>query len=52
MQPSFIRVEADEITYHAHIILRYEIEKELIENRLKTHDLPEIWNEKLMENLE
>ena len=51
VQPSFIRVEADEITYHAHILLRYEIEKELINNRLKTCHLPEIWDEKLQENL-
>ena len=42
--PSFIRVEADEATYGLHIVLRFEIEQELIEGRLAVEDLPEAWN--------
>ncbi|HUE28685.1 MAG TPA: carboxypeptidase M32 [Solirubrobacteraceae bacterium] len=44
VQPSFIRVEADEATYGLHIILRFELEQELIEGRLKVTELPEAWN--------
>jgi len=46
VKPSLIRVEADEITYHFHIMIRYEIEKDLIEGKIKTKELPEIWNAK------
>ncbi len=41
---TFIRVEADEVTYDLHIMLRFEIEKQLIEGNLKVQDLPEQWN--------
>jgi carboxypeptidase Taq len=44
VQPSFIRVEADEATYGLHIVLRFELEQELIEGRLPVADLPEMWN--------
>jgi carboxypeptidase Taq len=44
VEPSFIRVEADEATYGLHIILRFELEQELIEGRLKVSELPEAWN--------
>ena len=44
--PSFIRTEADELTYHFHVMIRYEIEKLLIEGSLKTKDIPACWNEK------
>lgn len=44
--PSFIRVEADEVTYCLHVILRFEIEKELISGTLAVQDLPEAWNTK------
>jgi carboxypeptidase Taq len=44
--PSFIRVEADQVTYDLHIILRFEIELELVEGRLATADLPACWNER------
>jgi carboxypeptidase Taq len=44
VEPSFIRVEADEATYGLHIILRFELEQELIEGRLKISELPEAWN--------
>lgn len=42
--PSFIRVEADEVTYNMHILLRFELENELLEGTLKVKDLPEAWN--------
>ncbi|HYM67244.1 MAG TPA: carboxypeptidase M32, partial [Patescibacteria group bacterium] len=42
--PSLIRVEADEVTYNLHIIIRFELENELLEGRLKVADLPEAWN--------
>lgn len=44
-KPDFIRVEADELTYPLHIILRYEIEKGLFEGAIPVDDLPQIWNE-------
>jgi carboxypeptidase Taq len=47
--PSFIRVEADEVTYDLHILLRFEMELALIEGRLKVHDLPEAWNARFRE---
>jgi len=47
VEPSFIRVEADELTYPLHIMLRYEIEKELIEGTINVEDLPKIWNERM-----
>ncbi len=42
--PSFIRVEADQVTYDLHIILRFEIEVNLVEGRLKTSDVAAYWN--------
>lgn len=50
-KPSFIRVEADELTYCMHIIIRYEIEKQLFAGECKTADLPTIWNAKYEEYL-
>ncbi len=44
VSPSFIRVEADEATYGLHIILRFELEQELIEGRLAVAELPQEWN--------
>ena len=51
VEPSFIRVEADEVTYGMHIILRYELEQEIIAGRLALEDLPEAWNAKMKEYL-
>ncbi|TFG09057.1 MAG: carboxypeptidase M32 [Promethearchaeota archaeon] len=51
VKPSLIRVEADEITYGLHIILRFELEKELINNDLSISELPDVWNEKMEEYL-
>jgi len=42
---TFIRVDADEVTYNLHIMLRFELERELIARRLAVKDLPEAWNE-------
>jgi carboxypeptidase Taq len=41
--PSLIRVEADEVTYNLHILLRFELENEMLEGKLKVKDLPEAW---------
>jgi carboxypeptidase Taq len=46
VQPSYIRVEADEATYNMHIILRFELEQALISGDLKPADVPHAWNEK------
>ena len=43
--PSLIRTEADELTYHFHVIIRYELEKKLLENTLTTEEIPGYWNE-------
>ncbi len=45
VEPSLIRTEADELTYHFHVMIRYGIEKKLIEGSLSTKDIPGIWNE-------
>ena len=45
VQPSFIRTEADEITYHFHVYIRYELEKRLIDGSLSVDDIPAYWNE-------
>lgn len=49
VEPSFIRVDADEVTYNLHIALRMELEENLIEGSLKVQDLPEAWNSKFYE---
>jgi carboxypeptidase Taq len=51
VHPSLIRIDADELTYNLHIILRFELEQELIENRLAVADLPEAWNARVEEYL-
>ena len=48
---NLIRVEADELTYHMHIILRYEIEQDLVHGDLAVEDVPGAWNEKMAEYL-
>ena len=47
VQPGLIRVESDEVTYPMHIILRYEIEKGLMDGSIQVEDLPRLWNEKM-----
>ncbi|KQL53746.1 peptidase M32 [Heyndrickxia shackletonii] len=50
-KPSFIRIEADMLTYPLHIIIRYEIEKGLFNDEIEVKDLPKIWNDKYEEYL-
>jgi carboxypeptidase Taq len=51
VQPSLIRIDADEVTYNMHIILRFELEQDLIEGRIAVADLPGAWNAKMHEYL-
>lgn len=50
-EPSLIRIEADELTYPLHIMIRYEIEREIFNGDLQAEDLPRVWNEKYEEYL-
>ncbi|WP_435362820.1 carboxypeptidase M32 [Haloarchaeobius sp. DYHT-AS-18] len=50
-EDNLIRVEADELTYHMHIVVRFEIERELISGDLDVEDVPEAWNDKYEEYL-
>ena len=50
-RPSEIRVEADELTYNLHIVLRFELEVALIEGSLAVEDLPAAWDRKMREHL-
>ncbi len=49
--PGYIRVDADEVTYPAHVILRYEIERPLIEGEIEVEDIPALWDAKMQELL-
>ena len=49
VQPSLIRTEADEITYNLHIILRFELELQLMTGKLQVKDIPEAWTEQMRE---
>ena len=51
VSPSLIRTDADELTYSLHIIIRYEIEKQLINGEIEVKDLPQVWKEKYVEYL-
>jgi carboxypeptidase Taq len=51
VKPSLIRVEADEVTYSMHIVMRFELEQELLEGKLALADLPEAWNSRMREYL-
>jgi carboxypeptidase Taq len=51
VEPSFIRVEADELTYGLHVLLRFELERDLLAGRLAARDLPEAWNAKMQSYL-
>lgn len=51
VKPSLIRVEADELTYNLHIMLRFEIEQALIEERMPPNELPEVWRDKMQQYL-
>jgi carboxypeptidase Taq len=52
VQPSLIRTEADELTYHFHVFIRYELEKHLIDGTLSTKDIPAFWKEQYKKFLE
>lgn len=47
VEPSFIRVEADEVTYNLHIFIRFELEQALLNQKLSVADLPDAWNTKM-----
>jgi len=47
VEKDFIRVDADELTYPSHVILRYEIERDLMNGKIKHTDVPELWDEKM-----
>jgi carboxypeptidase Taq len=51
VKPALIRVEADEATYGLHVVLRFELEQDVVAGRLKVADLPEAWNAKVKEYL-
>ena len=51
VQASLIRTEADELTYHMHVMIRYEIEKMLIAGEMKAQDIPAYWNELYLKHL-
>ena len=51
VRPSLIRVRADEVTYGMHVILRFELEQDLVNGRVDLRDLPEAWNAKMVEYL-
>jgi carboxypeptidase Taq len=51
VKPTFIRVEADEVTYNLHIFLRFEIENMMLEGQVKLAELPDLWNTKMKEYL-
>jgi len=51
VEASLVRVEADELTYPLHIMIRYEIERMLFSNEIEVEDLPKVWNEKMIEYL-
>jgi carboxypeptidase Taq len=51
VRPSLIRVEADELTYCLHVILRFELEVDLMQDKIQVSDLPQLWNEKMNEML-
>jgi carboxypeptidase Taq len=51
VKPGLIRVDADEVTYPAHVILRYEIERPLVEGEIEPEDIPALWDAKMMDLL-
>ena len=52
VEPGLIRVDADELTYPAHVILRYRIERALISGEIEADDIPQLWDEQMMASLE
>ncbi|MEM3040792.1 MAG: carboxypeptidase M32, partial [Nitrososphaerota archaeon] len=52
VRPSKIRIEADEVTYSLHVIIRFELEKEIVAGNISTSELPEVWNQKYKDYLD
>jgi carboxypeptidase Taq len=48
VRPGFIRIQADEVTYPAHVILRFEIERALIEGEIEAEDIPALWDQQML----
>ncbi|HEY2310510.1 MAG TPA: carboxypeptidase M32 [Gaiellaceae bacterium] len=51
VKPGLIRIEADEVTYGMHVMLRFELEQDIVEGRVELRDLPQRWNEKMWDYL-
>jgi carboxypeptidase Taq len=51
VKPSLIRIQADEVTYGMHVMLRFELEQDIVEGRVELRDLPQRWNEKMWDYL-
>ncbi len=51
VEPSLIRTDADEVTYNLHVMLRFDLELDLLEGRLEVRDLPQAWNERYLSDL-
>ncbi|MGE5139219.1 MAG: carboxypeptidase M32 [Rudaea sp.] len=51
VEPSLIRVQADEVTYNLHVMLRFDFEIDMLEGRLTVHDLPEAWSARMNDDL-
>ena len=51
VKPGYIRVDADEVTYPAHVIMRFEIERALVEGEIEAEDIPALWDTAMMDLL-
>jgi carboxypeptidase Taq len=51
VRPGLIRIQADEVTYGMHVMLRFELEQEIVDGRIELRDLPQRWNEKMWDDL-
>ena len=51
VRPGLIRIQADEVTYGMHVMLRFELEQDIVEGRVELRDLPQRWNEKMWDYL-
>lgn len=51
VQPSLIRINADEVTYHFHVMIRFEVEKAIFENKIQVAEIPAYWNSRYKEYL-
>src|SRR5215831_10387980 len=50
-KPGLIRIDADEVTYGMHVMLRFELEQDMVEGRVELKDLPEVWNQRMWDYL-